>query len=164
MRKLIATTAAGLALATGSVAIAAFTPIGSAFAQDGTTPSTQPATSNPTQDGQHQGRAARRHHVARAAIKDAAGVIGIAPKDLAAALKDGQSVAEVATAHNVNPQTVIDKLVADAGARLDKAVADGKLTQEKADKAKAALPDRVTKLVNKHFDGSKRKAAAGTAG
>jgi hypothetical protein len=156
MNKLIATTAAGLALATGSVAVAAFTPLGSAFAQDGTTPSTQ--TQNPSQDGQHQSRVARRHHVAKAAIKDAAGVIGIAPKDLAAALKSGQSVADVATAHGVNPQTVIDKLVADASARLDKAVTEGKLTQERADKAKAALPDRVTKLVNKHFDGSKKPA------
>ncbi len=162
MRKFIATTAAGLALVTGSAAIAAFTPIGTAFAQDGTSPTTQAQSS--TQNGKHEGRAERRHHVARAAIKDAAGVIGIAPKDLAAALKDGQSVAEVATAHNVNPQTVIDKLVTDAGARLDKAVTEGKLTQEKADKAKAALPDRVTKLVNKHFDGTKARAAAGTNG
>jgi hypothetical protein len=154
MRKFLATTAAGLALATGSVAVATFTPIGSAFAQTGTT-QTAPAQGG---DAAKQGHP-RVRQLAKAAVKDAAGVIGISPADLAKELKDGKSIADVATAHNVSPQAVIDKLVADANAKVDAAVAAGKITQEKGDAAKAKMPERVTKLVNKHFDGSHRPGA-----
>ena len=158
MRKFLATTAAGLALATGTVAVATFTPIGTAFAQ--TTPTTQAAPTTPsTGTGTGTGVGKLREHrraVAKAVLKDAAGVIGIQPKELFTDLKGGQSIADVATAHNVAPQAVIDKLVTDADARLDKAVANHKITQEQADKAKAKMTDRVTKIVNKHFDGSKK--------
>jgi len=156
LRKFLATTAAGLALATGSVAIASFTPIGTAFAQ--TTPTTQPAPAtgqNTPNAAGHKGHPGIRH-AARAAIKDAAGVIGIKPADLVKELKAGKSIADVATEHNVNPQAVIDKLVTDANARVDKAVAAGKITQAKGDAAKAKMTERVTKIVNKKFDGSHR--------
>ena len=153
MRKFIATTAAGLALATGSIAVATLTPIGSAFAQDGAPAQTQPAT----QDGA-AGHGHLRRQVARAAIKDAAGVIGIDAKDLATAVRGGQSVAEVATAHGVNPQAVIDKLVADGTTRIDAAATAGKITPERATQMKSHLTERVTKLVNHHFDGSHRPA------
>lgn len=157
MRKFIATTAAGLALATGSVAVASFTPITSAFAQSGTT-QTAPA------DGQQNPAAGQKGHprarqLAKAAIKDAAGVIGVSPADLAKELKAGKSVAEVAQAHNVDPQAVIDKLVTDANAKVDEAVAAGKITAERGATAKAKMSERVTKLVNKHFDGSHRPGA-----
>jgi hypothetical protein len=42
-----------------------------------------------------------------------AGVIGISESDLKAALQSGQSIAQVAQAHNVDPQKVIDALVAE---------------------------------------------------
>jgi hypothetical protein len=159
MRKFLATTAAGLALATGTVAVATFTPIGTAFAQStSTTPTTQAAPTTPS-TGTGTGLGKLREHrraVAKAVLKDAAGVIGIQPKELFTDLKGGQSIADVATAHNVAPQAVIDKLVTDADARLDKAVADHKITQEQADKAKGKMTDRVTKIVDKHFDGSKK--------
>jgi uncharacterized protein YidB (DUF937 family) len=153
MNKFLATTAAGLAIATGSVAVATLTPLGTAFAQDGTgqTPTTQSGAD-------HAGHKGIVRAVARAAVKDAAGVIGISPQDLMTELKDGKSVAEVATAHGVDPQTVIDKLTTDANARIDQAVANGKVTQEKADAAKAKTSERVTKLVNKKFDGSRMGA------
>ena len=154
MRKFLATTAAGLALATGSIAIATFSPIGTAGAQDGTQ-TNQTAPAQPA-DGQRDHRHLRRM-VARAAVKDAAGVIGIEPQELVAALRDGQSIAQVATAHGVDPQTVIDKLVADASARIDEGVANGKLSAEKAAEIKGKLPERVTKAVNRVFDGSHRQ-------
>jgi len=152
MRKFIATTAAGLALATGAVALTTFSPIMSAGAQT-TTPTVQTQTADPSGKPGHP----KLRHLAKAAVKDAAGVIGIEPKELLSDLKAGQSIAEVATAHGVDPQTVIDKLVTDASARVDQAVTNGKLTAEQAAKIKAALPDRVTKLVNKHFDGTHLK-------
>jgi hypothetical protein len=155
MRKFLATTAAGLALATGSIAAATLAPIGTAFAQDGTpqTSQTQP------DDGQRTGRPHLRRAVAKAAIKDAAGVIGIEPQELVTALRNGESVADVARAHGVEPQAVIDKLVADATARIDQAVADGKLSADKAAEIKNKLNGRVTSLVNRHFDGHRAGAA-----
>lgn len=159
MRKVLATTAAGLALATGSVAIAALSPISSAFAQSGTT-QTAPAEGQPAPDAKGQHGHPRARHLAKAAIKNAAGVIGIPPGDLAKELKAGKSIATVATEHNVNPQAVIDKLVTDANAKVDEAVAAGKITQEKGDAAKAKMSERVTKLVNRTFDGSRRPNAS----
>jgi len=83
----------------------------------------------------------------------AADAIGIDVKTLMAELKGGKSLADVAKAHNVDPQKVIDALVAKAGAQIDKAVADGKLTADKAAAAKAKLSARVTAMVNRSFTG-----------
>lgn len=155
MRKLLASTAAGLAIASGAIALGAFGPT-TAFAQNTQNPAaSQPADGAKADGNGHHGL---RHRVAKAAIKDAADVIGIPAKDLATALKGGQSVAEVATAHGVDPQTVIDKLSADATARIDKAVADGKITAERGATMKSKVGERVTKLVNHHFDGSHKAA------
>ena len=154
MRKFLVSTAAGLAIATGTIALGAFGPV-SAFAKD-TTPATQPADGG---QADANGRHHARHHVAKEIVKDAAGVIGIPAKDLATALKAGQSIAEVATAHGVDSQTVIDKLSADATARIDKAIADGKITAERGATMKSKVGERVTKVVNRHFDGTKRPNA-----
>jgi hypothetical protein len=57
-------------------------------------------------------------------------------------------VADVARAHDVEPQTVIDALVAAGTKRIDTAVANGKVDASRAAKAKDRLPARVTKVVN----------------
>jgi hypothetical protein len=49
-----------------------------------------------------------------------AGVIGISESDLKAAIQSGQSIAQVAQAHDVDPQKVIDALVAE-GVPTDRA-------------------------------------------
>ena len=159
MRKLLASTAAGLAIASGAVALGALGPV-TAFAQSGTNPST-PAATQPA-EGADAGTGARRHplrhKLAKAVVKDAADTIGIPAKDLLEALKGGQSIAQVAAAHGIDPQAVIDDLTADATARIDQAVADGKLTAERAATMKEKLPERVTTIVNRHFDGSHKPA------
>jgi transposase-like protein len=82
------------------------------------------------------------------AAKIAASTIGIDVKDLAAAVKGGQSVAQVAQSHNVDPQKVIDAVVAAANKKVDDAVAAGKLKADRAATIKSKTVDRVTKLVN----------------
>jgi uncharacterized protein (DUF433 family) len=77
-----------------------------------------------------------------------AGVIGIPEADLVAALQSGQSIAQIATAHNVDPQKVIDALVAAARSKLDAAVAAGMLTQAQEDQMLAIITDAITRLVN----------------
>jgi hypothetical protein len=81
-------------------------------------------------------------------LEAAATAIGIEVDALREALRNDQTVAEVAEANGVDPQTVVDALVADVSARIDEKVAEGELTQEEADEKKAELPERMTALVN----------------
>jgi hypothetical protein len=84
----------------------------------------------------------------RTGLDTAAKTIGIAPTDLMKALASGQSIADVAKARGVDPQKVIDALVADAKAKLDKAVAAGKITQDQANQALLEGAKVIGDLVN----------------
>jgi transposase-like protein len=110
---------------------------------------TKLANGNLKERGRHRvERATLRRHARRAGAVVAAGVIGIEPKALAEALKGGQSVADVARSHNVDPQKVIDAVVTAANKKVDAAVAAGKVKAERAAKLKDRLDERITKLVN----------------
>jgi transposase-like protein len=78
----------------------------------------------------------------------AAEAIGIEPSELAAELRDGKTIAEVAQDQGVEPSTVVDALVSEWRDRLDRGVQDGLLTQEQADERAADLEERATDLVN----------------
>jgi hypothetical protein len=77
-------------------------------------------------------------------LEAAAGAIGITEDELRTALRDGGTLAEVAEANGVDPQAVIDALVAELQTRLDEKVADGDLTQEEADEKLASGTERIT--------------------
>ncbi len=83
-----------------------------------------------------------------AGLDAAAKAIGIESEELRTALRDGSTIAEVAQAHDVDVQTVIDALVADAEKAIDQAVADGRLTEDEATQKKADLPTRIEAMVN----------------
>ena len=51
----------------------------------------------------------------------AAKTIGVSRQDLVTALRNGQTIADVAKAHHVDPQTVIDAIVKAGSQRLTKA-------------------------------------------
>jgi hypothetical protein len=89
-----------------------------------------------------------RRHPVLAGLKIAATTIGIEPKALGAAIKDGKSVADVARSNNVEPQAVVDAIVAATNTKVDEAVAAGKLDAERAATIKSKVTERVTKLVN----------------
>ncbi|MEJ7583605.1 MAG: hypothetical protein WKF43_05825 [Acidimicrobiales bacterium] len=97
-------------------------------------------------EGEH--RRPRRGQGMRA-VASAAEALGIAPRELLAELKAGRSIADVAVANDVEPQAVIDALVAAATTRLDQAVANGNLDEAHATKLKERLPDSMEKLVNR---------------
>jgi hypothetical protein len=145
MKKLIATVAAGLALSgVAGVGLSAglSSPAGAA---------TPAAVSPPATAGRHPLRAwlrAHRRAVARDTVKISAKTIGVTPKDLVTTLRSGQSIAQVARANSVDPQTVVQALVQAADARISTAVANHVLTQAQATKIEAALPAAVTRLVN----------------
>lgn len=87
----------------------------------------------------------------RISLETAATTIGISADELRTALADGQTLAEVATANGVEPQAVIDALVAEATTRLDAAVAAGRVEQADSDERLAELTERITTAVDEGF-------------
>ena len=77
-------------------------------------------------------------------LEAAADAIGIDEEALRDALRDGQTIAEVAAANGVDVQAVIDAMVAAAQERVDEAMAN-------ADERLADLEERITDLVNEGF-------------
>ena len=77
--------------------------------------------------------------------------IGITPSELRTDLKAGNSIAGVATQHDVTPQTVVNALVSAADTKINQAASAHKLTSTQANKIEAWLPGRVTKIVNHTF-------------
>ncbi len=107
----------------------------------------------------HTPKHPRQHQVVVSSFKIAADTIGVSPTDLAKAVRDGQSVAQVATAHQVDPQKVVDALVNAADKRIAEAVTNGKLDASRAAKLKARVPQMADRFVN-----FTRKAGSPTTG
>jgi ribosomal protein S20 len=106
----------------------------------------------PAEAGRHGGRAPK--------LDAAAQALNLSVDDLRSKLEGGKTLAQVAQDQNVDVQTVIDAMVADATARIDQKVQDGELTADQANERKANLNERITRLVNegpqRHGPGSPR--------
>jgi hypothetical protein len=102
-------------------------------------------------------KAVRRRRLRRAGAL-AAKTIGITRADLVKELHAGKTIAEIATAHGVQPQTVISALEAAATAKIEAAKAANKITAERAARLQARVDKAIPKLVN---DWHLRKPAAG---
>lgn len=89
-----------------------------------------------------------------------ADAIGIPVEDLRAELRDGRTLAEVAEANSVDPQVVVDAMVARGTARLDAAVAAGHVDQATADARKARLPEVAADVVSGELDRGDRARRA----
>jgi hypothetical protein len=153
-RKLLTAAAITGALAAGGVAGALLGAPALSIAQesdDTTTTAAADETESDRSDGEcGPGRAGL---FLGASLDVAAEALGITEDELHDALRDGQTIAEVASAQGVEVQAVIDALVAEATTRIDAAVADGDLTEEEATERKADLEGRVTDLVNGELPG-----------
>jgi len=86
------------------------------------------------------------------AIREAADFLGLTPEDLVEALRDGQTLADLAVANGSTADALIDHLVGLAEAHLDELVADGRITaEEKADMLEH-MTERITASVNGDID------------
>jgi hypothetical protein len=83
-----------------------------------------------------------------ALLSEAAEAIGVDEDELLDALRDGETIAELAEENGVEPQAVIDALVTAVQERLDEAVADGDIDQATADERLADAEERITEFVN----------------
>jgi len=101
-------------------------------------------------------RPGREHRGERGPGRDGevvAGLLGIDVETLRTDLEAGSSIAEIATANDVDPQIVIDALVAEASGHVQLMVDDGRLTDDEAAAMIANLSDRIAARVNGEHPG-----------
>lgn len=103
-----------------------------------------------------------------AGLDAAAEALGVSRDDLVAALRDGQTLADVAGEHGVDVSVLVDALAAAAQERLDEAVADGRITEERAGEMAASMRERISEMVEQgmphHGGGHGRHGMGGMHG
>lgn len=83
-------------------------------------------------------------------LQDAASAIGISVDQLKQELP-GKRLTQVAAAHGISRDTLVQRLIDAETARIDQALANGKITQTQADKLKTSLADAIGKAVDRVF-------------
>lgn len=103
---------------------------------------------SPADEGQAGGS---RMRIARAMFRIAAEEIGLTPRELLQEMRQdgGRSIAQVAEAHGVEPDVVVEAIMEKVSEKIAKLVEKGWLTQEKADEKLTSIRERVTELINK---------------
>lgn len=91
----------------------------------------------------------------REVLKAAAATLNMQPADLLTALQanGGQSLADVAQAHNMSVDDLKSGIISHATDDINAAVSSGKLTQQQADTAIQNLKNNIDTIVNKKFTG-----------
>lgn len=74
-------------------------------------------------------------------------LLNMQPAELAAELKAGKSLQEIATAKGIDTAELAKNLQNAFTAKIDEAVKNGKLNQEQAAKMKAAVPEKVQAII-----------------
>lgn len=90
--------------------------------------------------------------ITKAAPGIAAETIGIPVEELVAAIRTGATVGEVATENGVDPETVVEALVAAGTDALDTAVSEGRLPEPIADRLEERLPEIAQRVVDGRRD------------
>ena len=135
MKKFLVTLAATATFVGGAFAIAMWSPIGTAGAEE--TNLQRYAGTEKQRDGM---KADRGEHFAGIAE-----VLGLEVEDLRSQLAEGATMAEIA---GDNVDVLIAALVDDATEKINEAVVAEKMTQEEADEKIASLEENITERVN----------------
>lgn len=93
-----------------------------------------------------------------------AGTLGITFDELQARLAEGLTIAEIAEANGVSPDTVAAALTAQMQSHITDHLAAGDITQEQADARLASVDERVDDLLNGTLPLGKHRGAFGRAG
>lgn len=73
--------------------------------------------------------------------------VGMEPDELIPQLKEGKSIAQIAEEQGISTSVVVGELLVSVEERLDRAVADGKLSQEQAEEKLSKAEVRITEMV-----------------
>ena len=90
-----------------------------------------------------------------------AAILGLTQAEVMELRQDGLTLAQIADKQDVDPQKLIDALVAQWSARIDARVANGALTADQAAELKAQLALKAKAMVNQATPGGMRGAAVG---
>jgi hypothetical protein len=82
-------------------------------------------------------------------LDTAANMLSMSSGDLQGELRDGLTLAEIAQQKGVDPNKLKTAMLAAANTRIDEAVKNGRLTQDKADELKAKIEKQLD--LSKHF-------------
>jgi hypothetical protein len=93
----------------------------------------------PDGDGPHRRPAHRILHGIRGLVGSAAEALGMEPRELGERLRTGESVADVAAGQGVDLESVSDAILSDANARIDQAVANGRIDEPKGEELKSRI-------------------------
>jgi hypothetical protein len=93
------------------------------------------------------GRGFRMGGTGDSLLSVAAEQLGMDATDLLDRLQDGESIADVAEAQGVDPQSIVDAYVAQMKEKLDDAVADEDITQKQADAMLQNMQERIADQV-----------------
>ena len=80
-----------------------------------------------------------------------ADLLGIDVETLHDEFRAGNSIVDIAEANDVDPQTVIEALVAEAEGHVDLMVEDGRLTDDEA----ATMNERIAEMVTARVNGER---------
>jgi len=121
----------------------------SGLVDDGTITKQQAdAVASALQDARPEHGSAPRHAAGHRDLSGIAAQLGVTEDDLRAALRGGQTIAEIAGDQGVDVQAVIDSVVAAERGHLDDRLAAGGLSRSEADRLLAAVEQRATAFVN----------------
>jgi hypothetical protein len=106
-----------------------------------------PATSSSTTAKKSGPRAVAGLKLRKLAFDAAATTIGISPADLLQAMKGNHSIADVAQAHGVAEQKVVDATISAVDAKVQAAVSSGAITSDQAATIEKVAAKRVPKVI-----------------
>ncbi len=109
-------------------------------------------------------RGGKGHHGMRLGAGEVAESLGLDAEAFRDAIREGSTPAEAAQAQGVEPQALIDAMVAQATERTNQAVEDGKITQEQADEKLAEIQERITDSVNNGMPSGGHRGPGGPGG
>jgi bacterioferritin (cytochrome b1) len=90
----------------------------------------------------------RPHRQGGQVVGKVAEFLGLTPQEVVEALKDGQSLAQIAEENGVSSDKLSAFVLGELEARLAEAVENGKMTQERADENLATAEERIDRLIN----------------
>ena len=134
-----------------TLVVAGVTASGLALAQSNGGDETVPPADN-AQVEEFEGRSERgergKHRGGRH-LGQVADILGIEdPTEIRETLEAGGTLADLAVANGSSGSALVDELVAGVEAKLDEAVADGRIDQETADEKLAEASEKITTMVN----------------